>query len=111
MNQNNPAGNYIFKVNNKNTRTRREICSKLTIKTQERRRGCCSGVFIDNFEHISHHISHLVFLNAGWERGIFSPIFEVTVLQESIILDCKQLTLAGRVIYLCNCMLYLEVFF
>ena len=26
----NPAGNYMFKVNNRNTRTRCEICSKLT---------------------------------------------------------------------------------
>ena len=30
-----PAGNYIFKVNNRNTRASLEICSKLTIKTQE----------------------------------------------------------------------------
>ena len=28
----NPAGNYMFKVNNRNTRTRCKICSKLTIK-------------------------------------------------------------------------------
>ena len=34
-----PAGNYMFKVNNRNTRTRCEICSKLTIKTPERRQG------------------------------------------------------------------------
>ena len=33
----NPAGNYMFKVNNRNTRTRCEICSKLTIKTPKRR--------------------------------------------------------------------------
>ena len=33
----NTAGNYMFKVNNRNTRTRCEICSKLTIKTPERR--------------------------------------------------------------------------
>ena len=31
-----PAGNYMFTVN-RNTWTRREICSKLTIKTPERR--------------------------------------------------------------------------
>ena len=31
------AGNYMFKVNNKNTRIRCEICSKLTIKTPDRR--------------------------------------------------------------------------
>ena len=29
----NPAGNYMFKVNNRNTRTTSETCSKLTIKT------------------------------------------------------------------------------
>ena len=29
----NPVGIYMFKVKNKNTRTRCEICSKLTIKT------------------------------------------------------------------------------
>ena len=49
-----PAGNYMFKVNNKNTRTRCEICSKLTIKTPERRHWRRSGIFIVNFEHISH---------------------------------------------------------
>ena len=45
------AGIYMLKVNGKNTRARCEICSKLTIKTPERRR---SGVFIVNFEHVSH---------------------------------------------------------
>ena len=31
----NPAGVYLLKVNNKHTRTRYKICSKLTIKTTE----------------------------------------------------------------------------
>ena len=31
------VSNYLLKVNNRNTRTRYEICSKLTIKTPERR--------------------------------------------------------------------------
>ena len=31
------AGIYLLKVNNRNTRTRCEICSKLTIRTPERR--------------------------------------------------------------------------
>ena len=31
------SGIYMFKVNNRNTRTRCEICLKLTIKTPERR--------------------------------------------------------------------------
>ena len=30
-----PVGNYMFKVSNRNTRTRCEMCSKLTIKTPE----------------------------------------------------------------------------
>ena len=32
-----PAGNYMFKFNNRKTRRRWEICSKLTIKTPEQR--------------------------------------------------------------------------
>ena len=32
-----PAGIYLVKVNNGNTKTMREICSKLKIKTPERR--------------------------------------------------------------------------
>ena len=32
-----PASNYMIKVNNRNTRARCEICSKLTIRTPERR--------------------------------------------------------------------------
>ena len=74
-----PAGNYMFKVNNRNTRTRYEICPMLTIKTPERRHLCGASkskviiklfeasqtwhrpsVFIINFDHIAHLV--LVFL-------------------------------------------------
>ena len=34
---NNPVDNYMFKINNRNTKTTCEICSKLTVKTPERR--------------------------------------------------------------------------
>ena len=61
-----PAGNYMFKFNNRNTRTRCEICSKLTIKTPERRHWRRSGVFIVNCEHISHFV--LVFLLLTLDR-------------------------------------------
>ena len=47
------AGIYLLQVNNRNTRTRCEIYSKLTIKTPERRQWRRSGVFIVNFEYIS----------------------------------------------------------
>ena len=62
----NPAGNCMFKVKNRNTRARCEICSKLTIKTY-----VTPGfsVSIINFEQV----------NAGWEGVIHSPV----------IFDCK----------------------
>ena len=49
-----PAGSYLLKVSNRNTRTRCEICSKLTMKVPEQCYWYRSGVFIVNFEHISH---------------------------------------------------------
>ena len=54
----------MFKVNNKNTRTRSEICSKLTMKTPERRQSYISYltfffVFLVNFEQV----------NAGWKEA------------------------------------------
>ena len=55
-----PACNYIIKVTNRNTRTRCEICSKLTIKTPKQRHWRRSTVFIDNSERILH--LSLVFL-------------------------------------------------
>ena len=54
-----PAGIYLLKFNNRNTSKSCEICLKLTIKIPEQRRRR-SGIFIANFEHISHLV--LVFL-------------------------------------------------
>ena len=39
-----PVGIYLLKVNNRNTRSRNEICSKLTVKIPKRRHWRCSGV-------------------------------------------------------------------
>ena len=58
-----PAGNYMFNLNNRNFRTRCEICLKLTIKTLEQRQ---SGVLIVSCEHISHLV--LVFLLSTLSR-------------------------------------------
>ena len=55
-----PANIYLFKANNRNTRKRCEICSKLTTKTPERCHWRRSGVFIVNFEHVFYLF--LVFL-------------------------------------------------
>ena len=50
----NPAGIYLLNINNRNTKTMPEICSKLIIKTPERRHRFRSVFFIVNFEHISY---------------------------------------------------------
>ena len=55
-----PTHIYLFKVNNRNTTKRCEICSNLTVKTPERRNWRRSGVFIVNSEHMSYLF--LVFL-------------------------------------------------
>ena len=57
---------YLLKVNKRNTRTRCEIWSKLTIKIPERCHWSRFGIFIINFEHISHLA--LVFLLLTWSR-------------------------------------------
>ena len=50
----NPAGNYMLKINDGNTRTRFKICSKLQKKHQN------DAIGAVNFEHITHLV--LVFL-------------------------------------------------
>ena len=50
----NASGIYLLNVNNESIRGICEICPKLTIKKSEGRQALCSGVFIVNFEQISH---------------------------------------------------------
>ena len=50
----------MFKVNYRKTRSSCEICSKSIVKTPERRHWRRLGVFIANYEYISHLV--LVFL-------------------------------------------------
>ena len=57
-----PVGISLLKVNYRNTRTVSEICSKLTIKTVERRQLDRSGVFVVNYKQISHIILMLPLL-------------------------------------------------
>ena len=55
-----PAGTFLFKVNNENTRTLYKTCSKLSIMAPERLCWCRSRVFIVNFKDILYLF--LVFL-------------------------------------------------
>ena len=72
----------MFKVNNRNTRKRLGICSKLTIKTPERLRRR-SSVFIGNFEHISHLF--IVFYCWLWTRKCKLRSFQFCVNMSLII--------------------------
>ena len=49
-----PASIYLLKVKTTEVLEQDMKYSKITIKTPERRHWSCSGVFIVNFEHISH---------------------------------------------------------
>ena len=76
-----PAGIYLHKVNNRNTRTRCEICLKLTIKIP-------GGIFIVNFEHISHVV--LMFLLLTLSR--YMPAWK----------ECKNNAHERRNFYICS---------
>ena len=113
-----PAGNYMFNVSNRKTRTRCEICSKLTIKTQERRLALfwclycwlwtfftpCSSVSVVNLEQV----------NADWAgRGIFRTLpnnldgrFCKSIFAKSAFIDNWQDSKYGPAWWLIN----LEVF-
>ena len=68
------AGNYMFQVNNRNIRTRCEICSKLTIKTPERPQwhiSPCSCTFIANFEYVNNGYPTV---RKVTEYGVIAPI-------------------------------------
>ena len=69
-----PASIYLLKANNRNFRTRCEICLKLTIKTPERR-DWCSNVSIVNFEHVIQIIMKLISViwdcNTLWITELF----------------------------------------
>ena len=63
----------MFNVNNRNTRTRREICSKLTLKTPERRQWRRSDVFIINSEHLSQLVLMFLMLILGADKCRLKP--------------------------------------
>ena len=65
-----PTAIYIFKTNNRNTRMSCEICSNLTIKTPERLKCRRSGVFIVEFELISHLF--LLLTLSRWTGGFIT---------------------------------------
>ena len=53
----------MFKVNNRNTRARCEICSKLTIKTPERRHCSVKKAFLKISQNLPETICATAFFN------------------------------------------------
>ena len=81
----------MFKVNNRNTKTRCEICSKLTIKTPEPHQWRRSGVFtIVKFEHISHLV--LVLLLLTLSRKMSAVFLHLSLKHPERLVDCNSLT-------------------
>ena len=60
-----PDNIYLFKLNNRNSTERCDICSKLTIKKPERHQSCFSWVFIVKFKQISYLFLLLLLLTLG----------------------------------------------
>ena len=78
----------MFKVNNRNTRKRCEICSKLIIKTPE-------GIFIVNFGRVSHLFLVLLFLTLNKQalaRGLYPISRRVSVKNSS----CKKIPYSAQ---------------
>ena len=62
-----PAGIYLLQVNNRNTKRRCKICSKVTLKIPEQHPRRRSGVFVVNFKNISHLVLLFLLLTLNME--------------------------------------------
>ena len=85
-----PAGNYMFKADNRNTRISCEICSKLTIKKTEWHQWCCSGAFIVNLTCFtpctSVSIVNIKLINAGWVESCSFSVEKMLQSHKSLLL-------------------------
>ena len=77
----NPANIYQFKVNNRNTRKRPDICSKLTVKLPERchwGRSCVSLLTLNYFTPFaSFLIVEFIQVNVCWENYLRFYSFDI----------------------------------
>ena len=91
-----PANIYLFKFSNRDTRKKCEVCSKLTIKTPERRHGRRFGVSVVNFEHISRlmlNLSRYLFARIAWK-----------IIYNKALSHCKRMwKIFSSFYYFCYC--------
>ena len=76
----------MFQVNYRNIRKRCEMCSKLTIKTPKPRQWHRSGVFIVNFEHISHFVLVLLLLALNMSLPAGPDLMSSVILEVNVIM-------------------------
>ena len=86
------ANIYLFKANNKGTKTTCKTCSNWTIKTPERRRWRCSVVFIVNLQHISRLVPMFLLLIWTGNWWVISTIFLKYII-ENVLLKMAALNL------------------
>ena len=112
-----PTSIYLLKVNDRNTRTRYEIRSKLIRKRPEGHQWPRSGAFIVNFEHIAHlslvsSISIVNFerVNVGWDikSGTFFWCFLLLPVIFFTFLPFEWIVLLSNEI-ICNSQLQLNM--
>ena len=90
--RNSPAGIYLVKVNKRNTRTRCEICSKVTIKTPEQCHWRRFGVFIINFEHVIAGCEDQWNENILYQKILHKFLTEVTIYKIQKLISKLQLS-------------------
>ena len=100
----NPACIYLLEVNNRNTRKRWEICSKLTIKTPElikttkttaRRNWRRFGDLMIKFKHIPHLLVVLLLLNLSmhlFAENCPSKRILILILKDRDIIHMRYIT-------------------
>ena len=116
-----PANIYLFKVNNRNTRKRCELCSKLIMKTPERCHWRRFNVCIVNFKHISHlfvlflllplnkHLFVGMFLSRLWSNeswtltGFFTFAPSIFLILRICVCSCFRLPHVSRVLHALLC--------
>ena len=95
-----PADIYLLKVNNGNTRTRCEICPKLTVKTPEH--SGCPGTFIVSFEHISHLVLVFLLLTLNMWLPAGNPVRCYVLINPSLIKSSTKQLLKSKYPFGCQ---------
>ena len=111
-----PANIYLFKVNNRKTRKRCEICSKLTMKIPERRPDVVLVFLL-----LILNIFHAFFLFFYWwlwtskcflgnnSKFLIGGLFHIRVIMFTVIVKCGDLLKAVSLLLIFNNIVFTSV--